>query len=144
MDIASSCLIGRRCRYDGQAREDARIRQMYEDGLIKAVCPESLAGLKVPRCPSEIAGGEGCDVLDGHARVMAQDGSDRTDEFLRGAQMTLEAAEKCDARRAYLKAKSPSCGCGRIYDGTFTGKLRPGDGVACALLKRHGIEIVEV
>lgn len=144
MDIASACLVGIKCRYDGEAREDANIKKMYEDGLVVPVCPECLAKLPVPRCPSEIVGGDGKDVLAGRACVKAQDGSDRTNEFIAGAQNTLETAQKNGAERAYLKSKSPSCGLGRIYDGTFSGTLREGDGVTSALLKNHGIEVIEV
>lgn len=144
MDIASACLIGKRCRFDGEAREDKVIKKMYEDGLLVPVCPELYAKLPVPRCPSEITGGDGTDVLNGRARVMGQDGSDRTDEFIKGAQKTLDTAQKHGAQCAYLKSKSPSCGCGRIYDGTFSGVLRKGDGVASALLKKHGIKVIEV
>jgi uncharacterized protein YbbK (DUF523 family) len=144
MDICSACLTGTKCRYDGETRTNAQIRNRYEAGELKAVCPECFAKLSIPRCPSEIVGGDGEDVLDGKARVLAQDGGDRTAEFIEGAQKTLEAAQRCGAKRAYLKSKSPSCGCGRIYDGTFTGVLRGGDGVTAALLKRHGIEVVEV
>lgn len=144
MDIASACLVGIKCRYDGQAREDENIKKMYDQGLIKAVCPELLAKLKSPRCPSEIADGDGNDVLQGRARVKAQDGGDLTAEFLLGAQKTLEIAEKCGSARAYLKSKSPSCGCGRIYDGSFSGNLREGDGVTAALLKKNGIEVTEI
>ena len=144
MDICSACLTGSKCRYDGEAREDAAIKKRCEAGELKAVCPECFAKLPIPRCPSEIVGGDGADVLDGRARVLAEDGSDRTVEFIEGAQRTLEAAKRCGAKRAYLKAKSPSCGCGRIYDGAFSGTLRVGDGVTAALLKRNGLEVVEV
>lgn len=144
MDICSACLIGSKCRYDGEAREDARVKDRYEAGELKAVCPECLAKLSIPRCPSEIVGGDGADVLDGRARVLAQDGSDRTAEFIEGAKKVLEAARRSGAKRAYLKSKSPSCGCGRIYDGTFSSALRGGDGVTAALLKRHGIEVIEI
>ncbi len=144
MNICSACLIGRKCRYDSEAREDARIKKMHDKGTLKALCPESLARLPIPRCPSEIVGGDGEDVLCGRARVLAQDGNDRTAEFIEGAQKFLDAVRRCGAKRAYLKSKSPSCGCGRIYDGTFSGKLRSGDGVTAALLKRNGIEVIEV
>ena len=144
MDIASACLVGIKCRYDGEAREDESVKKMYEDGLVVPVCPECLAKLSVLRCPSEIVGGDGADVLAGRACVKAQDGSDRTNEFITGAQKTLEAAQRNGAERAYLKSKSPSCGLGRIYDGTFSGTLREGDGVTSALLKNHGIEVIEV
>jgi uncharacterized protein YbbK (DUF523 family) len=144
MDIASACLVGHKCRYDGEASEDKDIKKMYEQGLVKAVCPELLANLPAPRCPSEIVGGDGEDVLAGRARVMAQDGADKTKEFIEGAEKTLEIAKQCGAQRAYLKSKSPSCGCGRIYDGAFSGQLREGDGVTSVLLKKHGIEVIEV
>jgi uncharacterized protein YbbK (DUF523 family) len=144
MDIASACLAGVKCRYDGEARPDEKIEEMYRQGAVKLVCPETLAGLPSPRCPSEISGGDGDDVLDGWARVLAKDGTDRTEDFVQGAQATLTSAKECGATRAYLKAKSPSCGCGRIYDGSFSGKLRSGDGVTVALLKRNGIDVVEV
>lgn len=144
MDIASACLAGVKCRYDGGKNEDETVRCMYERGDLKLVCPECLGNLSVPRCPSEIVSGEGGDVLEGCARVMTRDGNDVTAEFLEGAQKSLEAAKACGAKRAYLKAKSPSCGCGQIYDGTFSGKLREGDGVTAALLKKHGIEVIEV
>jgi uncharacterized protein YbbK (DUF523 family) len=144
MDVASACLAGVKCRYDGEARPDEDIVEMHKKGLVKLVCPECLAGLPAPRCPSEISGGDGHDVLGGRARVLAEDGSDRTAEFIKGAYTTLETAQRCGAKRAYLKAKSPSCGCGRIYDGTFSGTLRGGDGITAALLKNNGIEVVEV
>ncbi len=144
MDICSACLTGSKCRYDGEARPDETIKERYEAGELKAVCPECFAKLTIPRCPSEIVGGDGADVLDGRAHVLAQDGSDRTAEFIEGAKKTLEAAKRFGAKRAYLKSKSPSCGCGHIYDGTFSGVLRGGDGVTAALLKRNGIEVVEI
>lgn len=144
MDIASACLVGKKCRYDGESREDQEIKKLYLEGKVKAVCPECHAGLKTPRCPSEIAGGDGNDVLDGTARVLAEDGADRTQEFIEGAKMTLDEARKCGAKRAYLKSKSPSCGLSVIYDGTFSGKLKPGMGVTAALLLKNGIEVTEV
>lgn len=144
MDIASACLVGHKCRYNGEASEDSEVKKIYEQGLVKAVCPELLAKLPVPRCPSEIVGGDGKDVLAGRARVMAQDGVDITQEFVVGAQKTLEIAQQCGAKRAYLKAKSPSCGCGRIYDGTFSGQTKEGDGVTSVILKKHGVEVIEV
>ena len=144
MDIASACLAGVKCRYDNEARPVETITALYKQGKVKLVCPEVLAGLPTPRCPSEIIGGDGANVLAGKARVMAMDGEDRTAEFLKGAQKTLTLAQKCGASKAYLKSKSPSCGCGRIYDGSFSGKLRSGDGVTAALLKNHGIEVIEV
>ena len=74
MDIASACLAGVKCRFDGEARPDEKIVELYQKGLVKLVCPECLAGLPAPRCPSEISGGDGADVLDGRARVRAEKG----------------------------------------------------------------------
>ena len=108
------------------------------------VCPECQAKLPVPRCPSEIVGGDGADVLAGRARVMGEDGADRTAEFIMGAQQTLAVAKAHGAQRAYLKSKSPSCGAGQIYDGTFSRTLRPGSGVAAVLLSQNGIKVIEV
>lgn len=142
MDIASACLAGIKCRYDGQVREDAAIKDMYERGLVKLVCPECLANMPVPRYASEIENGDGTDVLEGRARVIAQNGADVTKEFLKGAQKTLDTAKSCGAKRAYLKSKSPSCGCGHIYDGTFSGKLRAGDGVTAVLLKKNAMSMI--
>lgn len=144
MDIASACLIGRKCRYDGESREDPEIKKLYSGGRLKPVCPECLAGLKIPRCPSEITGGDGGDVLYGRAKVISQDGNDLSREFIEGAKKVLEAAQECGAKRAYMKSKSPSCGCSMIYDGTFSGELKPGAGVTVALLKENGIEVIEV
>jgi uncharacterized protein YbbK (DUF523 family) len=144
MDIASACLTGKKCRYDGESREDPEIKKLYLEGKVKAVCPECLAGLSIPRCPSEIVGGDGADVLSGDASVLAEDRSDRTKEFIEGAKKALEAAKKCGAKRAYLKSKSPSCGVSAIYDGTFSGKLKPGSGVTSELLRKNGIEVIEV
>jgi len=144
MDIASACLAGIPCRYDGQARTDDKIKRMADAGEVKLVCPECLAGLISPRCPSEIVGGSGEDVLAGKAKVMGQDGTDRTEAFVMGARKTLAIAQSCGAQKAHMKAKSPSCGCGRIYDGRFSGTLTEGDGVAAALLKQNGIETIEV
>ena len=137
----SRCLLGEPCRYDGQAKE-----KVYNLGDIGksafSVCPECAACLPIPREPCEIQGGDGADVLDGKAKVMSRDGKDMTREFIMGAYETLLEMQKKGSRIAILKANSPSCGCGKIYDGTFTGTLRDGDGVTTALLKRHGITVI--
>ncbi|MFJ2780063.1 DUF523 domain-containing protein [Kitasatospora sp. NPDC087315] len=139
--LVSACLAGVPCRYDGRAKTSAAAVGLVEAGQAVVVCPEVAGGLATPRPAAEIVGGDGEDVLAGRARVVDVTGADCTGAFLDGARQALAAAEAAGARRALLMARSPSCGCGRIYDGTFTGALRPGDGVTAALLRRAGIEV---
>lgn len=145
MIIVSSCLIGEACRYDGRSQPSEEALRLYNMGAAISVCPECLGGLKTPRPPAEIVGGSGEDVLLGCARVIARcangEVKDVTSEFIIGAYRTLEAAKNCGAREAILKAKSPSCGCGLVYDGSFGGRLREGNGVAAALLLKNGISV---
>ena len=140
--LISACLLGVRCRYDGGHSRDAAAIKQHETDTLIAVCPEELGGLPTPRPPSEIVGGDGEDVLAGTAKVMTAAGVDVTDAYLRGAHQTLRIAQSHGATRVILKARSPSCGCGHIYDGTFSGMLKAGDGVTAALLKQHGIEVI--
>lgn len=144
MKLVSACLAGIPCRYDGQAKGREDIIALVKAGEARTFCPETLGGLRIPRVPSEIVGGDGTDVLDGRARVMSREGADLTSEFILGAQAVLELCRRLGASEVLLKAKSPSCGIGRIYDGSFTGKIRPGDGVTAALLKRNNINVVEI
>jgi uncharacterized protein YbbK (DUF523 family) len=110
--------------------------------MIIPVCPEQLGGLSTPRARQEIQGAFGEAVLDGKCRVKNKNGEDVTRELLQGAKETLEIARHYGVTEFIGKAKSPSCGCGKIYDGSFSGKLTDGDGVTTALLKRNGIEVI--
>jgi uncharacterized protein YbbK (DUF523 family) len=121
--------------------ESEQARALAAEGAAVAFCPEVAGGLPTPRLPAEIVGGDGEDVLEGRARVVDATGADCTAEFVDGAHQVLAAARAAGARKALLTARSPSCGCGQIYDGTFSGTLRPGDGVAAALLRRDGIQV---
>lgn len=142
--VISACLLGVRCRYDGgDSRNETAIKQGEKYALIP-VCPEESGGLPTPRPPAEIIGGDGGDVLDGRAKVMTADGTDVTEAYLKGAYHALGVAQSNKATHVVLKARSPSCGCGDIYDGTFSGTLTPGDGVTTALLKRHGITVTSM
>lgn len=105
-------------------------------------CPEVDGGLGTPRPAAEIVGGDGHDVLDGKARVVTEGGRDVTAEYVRGAELALAAARAAGATTAILKSRSPSCGRGRIYDGSFTRTAVVGDGVTAALLQRNGIEVL--
>ncbi len=140
--LVSACLAGRACRFDGSDEKDDRLARLVASGRAVLVCPEEDGGLATPRPPAEIVGGDGNDVLDGRARVVTREGVDVTDAYLEGAHAALEAARRAGARTVVLKARSPACGRGCVYDGSFTRRLRPGDGVTAALLRRNGIEVV--
>lgn len=112
------------------------------EGKAIPVCPEELGGLPTPRPPSEIIGGSGQDVLDQMASVHNKFGVDVTKKFIKGAKRALKVAKKARARKAILKTRSTSCGLGEIYDGTFSHKLKRGDGVTAAIFLRAGIEVI--
>lgn len=143
MIAVSKCLAGCPCRYDGKTRRDDSVCAMVERGQAFCICPELEGGLGVPRVPCEIVGGDGADVLMGRARVINREGRDCTEAFVRGAARTLEALRERGIRRALLKGRSPSCGCGEIYDGSFSGTRRAGNGVTAALLLQNGIAVEE-
>ena len=139
---ASACLAGKACRYDGKAKPSAEIaRRLAAGEEILLICPECLGGLAIPREPSELTG-SGEAVLEGRARVIGKDGEDRTAQFLAGAQAALAQLKNAGIEIVYLKSKSPSCGVGQIYDGTFTGTLTAGNGVAAELFLQNGIEAI--
>ncbi len=142
MILVSACLAGVNCRYNGEGSCNEKIVELIACGKAIPVCPEQLGGCTTPRAPAEIAGGSGADVLDGRCRVIGKDGSDATIQFIKGAEETLKLARISRAAKAVLKARSPSCGCGRIYDGTFNGILRDGNGITTELLKRNGIDVI--
>ncbi|MCL2525723.1 MAG: DUF523 domain-containing protein [Coriobacteriia bacterium] len=144
--IVSSCLLGKCCRYDGRDSLSPllveELDEMCEPYL--DVCPEVLGGLSTPRSRAEIVGGCGKEVLAGTAKVLTQDGLDVTNAFVAGAMDVLRLCKKRGVRTAFLKAKSPSCGAGQIYDGSFTGTLRDGNGVTAELLIQNGIKVISV
>jgi len=143
MKLISACLLGVKCAWDGKDnyKNDKAIELLNFETLIP-VCPEQLGGLKTPRVPQEIQGGTGEDVLDKKCKVLNKDGEDVTQEFITGAEETLKIARLFHIEEFIGKSNSPSCGCGQIYDGTFSQKLIQGDGVTTALLKRNGIRVI--
>lgn len=140
--LVSACLLGTRVRYDGTGAEtvDEVLQRWRAEGRLITVCPEVAGGLPVPRPPAEIEGGTGADVLDGTARVRTAS-DDVSDAFVRGAEAALGLVKQHDIAVAVLKERSPSCGSGRIHDGTRTGTLTDGDGVTTALLQQHGVSV---
>jgi uncharacterized protein YbbK (DUF523 family) len=140
--VVSACLLGLSTRLDGRARRFPRVLELGSRYCFVPVCPEQLGGSPTPRSPAEIQGGAGDDVLDGGARVMTNDRVDVTDVYLRGAEQTLAIARLAGATTAVLKARSPSCGVGATYDGTFSHTVRAGSGVTAALLAREGLTLL--
>lgn len=141
MKIVSACLLGINCNYKGQGKPNEELIEEFKKGGTFPVCPEVMGGLAVPRDAAEIKGGDGLDVIEGRARVITLKGKDVTENFIKGAEATLKIAEMVGAEEAVLKTKSPSCGCGKIYDGNFSDTLIDGDGVTVALLKKNGIKV---
>ena len=141
--LVSACLVGDLVRYDGGTNlvPSPILQAWVKMGLVIPFCPEVAGGLPVPRPPAEIRGEGGESVLEGMGQVVTRAGADLTQDFLRGALGALEAAQSGTARVAILKEASPSCGCHSIHDGSFSGRQIPGQGVAAALLHRHGIAI---
>lgn len=129
--LVSACLLGVSCRYNGKGELNEALRELMDHALLVPVCPEILGGLATPRDPAERLGG----------RVVTICGCDVTAAYEKGAKETLKLARLYGSRCAILKERSPSCGSGRIYDGTHTRTLKDGDGVSAALLKEAGIRV---
>lgn len=134
MKIVSACLSGVHCRYDCKDQARADVQRLVQNGEAIPVCPEQMGGLSTPRPPAERIGDQ----------VLTNTGADVTQEYRRGAEEALQIAKLVGATEALLKSKSPMCGCGKIYDGTFSGNLKEGDGVFAELLKKSGIKVTPV
>jgi len=132
MRLCSACLLGIPCRYDGKSKPNQKVLELAKNELLIPICPEQLGGLQTPR--------EGAEIIDG--RVKTQSGEDRTQEFKQGAESVLLIAKTCGAKKAILKQRSPSCGCGKIYDGSFSQKIIEGNGVTAKALIKEGIEVI--
>ena len=137
---ASACLCGHKVRYDGG---DCATQNALPERVLP-ICPEVMGGLPTPRAPAEIVGGDGHDVWAGRARVLDAHGVDVTEDFKQGAKLALQRLQAAHIDMVYLKSKSPSCGQGQIYDGSFSGQLREGDGVSTALFKQYGICVISL
>lgn len=132
MKLCSACLLGVKCRYDGNGKpHDAVLKLAKKDTLIP-VCPEQLGGLATPRPGSER-------IKD---KVMTETGRDVTENFKKGAEETLRIAKIFNIKEAILKERSGACGVNQVYDGTFSGKVIKGEGVTTALLRKNGINVI--
>ena len=130
--LVSACLLGVSCRYDGQSKSYPLMDELCRRHQVVPVCPEIMGGLPTPRTPAERQG----------ERVVTKNGVDVTAQYRRGAEETLRLAQTLGCTAAVLKERSPSCGSGQIYDGTFTGTLTEGFGAAAEVLAAHGIRVM--
>ncbi len=131
MKIVSACLAGIKCGWDGKARPCQKVIELVKQGKAIPVCPEQLGGLTTPRNPAE----------QKNNKVFTKTGEDVTIQFERGAEEALKIALLTNCDKAIIKSKSPSCGSGKVYDGTFSRKLINGDGVFAKILKKNNIRV---
>jgi len=129
--LISACLVGERCRYDGNHNKIDCLDQLSKKYRLVSACPEQLGGLDTPRDPAEKLGN----------RVITTSGLDVTKAFFNGAKETLKRYHANHCKFAVLKERSPSCGCGKIYDGSFQKNLIDGNGMTAQLFLDNGIVI---
>lgn len=132
MKLCSACLLGIQCRYDGMSVPNEKVIALSKTELLIPVCPEQLGGLPTPREKAERYGRD----------VVTIGGKCVTENFKNGAAEVLKIAKLYNITEAILKQRSPSCGCGQIYDGSFSGKIIHGDGITTELLKSNGIKVL--
>ncbi len=135
MIMISACLIGVRCRYDGNEVPNEDLVELFKQGRAIPICPEVLGGLDIPRASCEMVQREGV------RSILNQKGEDCTAQFNEGARISTEIALAAGVKHAILKSKSPSCGCGKIYDGTFSKCLIDGNGVTAEAFMANGIKV---
>ena len=131
--LVNACLLGACCRYDQKTAPDVTVISLGKVHQLIPVCPEQLGGLATPRVPAEIKGD----------RVINKDGVDVTENYICGAEQTLMLAKQLGCHAAVLKDRSPSCGCGEIYDGSFSGTKIIGNGITARLLIQNGIAVIK-
>ncbi|MEH6943706.1 DUF523 domain-containing protein [Bacillus sp. JJ722] len=142
MILVSSCLAGISCRYDATHQLQEKIHLLVEQKKAVIACPELLGGFTTPREPAEIVGGTGEDVIHGNAKVISRSGEDVTKQYVEGAYQALAIAQQVQATHIVLKENSPSCGSKKIYNGTFSGEKKAGEGVTTALLRLKGFQVI--
>ena len=145
--MISACLTGCKCNYKASAASvyaaDALFwNVLFERYSLLPVCPEQLGGMPTPRIPCELQS-DSANVLSGHGKVLNRDGADMTACFVKGAEEALRFARLYCADLAVLKSRSPSCGVGEVYDGTFSGRLVTGFGVTAQLLRMAGLPLLD-
>ena len=141
--LLSACLAGHRVRYNGTDKSCTTnlLQQWREEGRLVIHCPELAAGLETPRLSAEMVNGQGIEVLNGRAQVLESDGRNVTQPYVLTAWLALQTAQQHGCRFAIMTDGSPTCGSLHVYDGSFRGMKVPGEGVAVALLREHGVEV---
>lgn len=132
--VVSACLLGENCKYNGKNNYSAKAAAFLQGHQVIPVCPEVLGGLPIPRIPAEIVDGI----------VMNREGENVDEQFRKGAALALDMALEGQAELAVLQSRSPSCGVRQVYDGSFTGRLKDGQGVFAEMLQEAGIKTVDV
>ena len=130
--IVSACLLGVACNHVGRSSPSSAVVELGRDRRLIPVCPETAGGLPTPRPAAEIASS---------GRVVTSAGDDVTDAYERGAAQAVRLAQAAGAGGAVLKARSPSCGCHEVYDGTFSRTRLPGEGVTARALRAAGVPV---
>lgn len=129
--LVSACLYGNVCRYKGDSCYNEKVAKLGKDNVLIPVCPEQLGGLPTPRHPAERVGD----------KIVSDVGVDVTEEYTRGTKIAVRVAKDNAVDYCILKANSPSCGKGVIYDGTFTGGKKQGNGLTAEMLMAEGFEV---
>ena len=137
--LISACLLGKNCRYNGGHSQLNELNKLDVEWI--PVCPEESGGLGTPRPSAEMQGSAEA-ILNGKGKVLTNKGKNVTQEFIRGADKSLQSGLEVGVKTAILKSKSPSCGIGKIYDGSFTEILKTGDGIFAHLCHENDIECI--
>ena len=132
MRLVSACLLGIRCRQDGKSKADKKVIELSKKETLIPVCPEQLGGAQTPREETQLKS----------SKAFTKSGKDVTGILKKGAEEVLRLAKQLGIKEAILKQRSPSCGCGQIYDGTFSGEVIKGNGITTGLLIKNGIKII--
>ena len=132
MKLCSACLLGFNCRYNGKNKINAKVLELSKSETLIPICPEQLAGLSTPRNPTEIVNG----------KIIENTGLDVIAIYNNGVTEAMKVLDIYQIDSAILKQNSPTCGCGKIYDGSFTGKTISGDGIFTKALKQKGINVI--
>ncbi len=136
----SACLLGQKCRYDGSGLYHEKMEEITEK--IYPICPEVLAGFSIPRLPCEFLNGDGNSLLLKKGKIITFLKKDITKQMILGAKKAIQACKEQNIKVLYLQQGSPSCGYGWIYDGTFTGNKKEGNGIFTAMALKEGMKII--